>query len=454
MGISSKGSLALSATIVGLCAACLGGCSDDPPSKPPTPPPVEGPVFGPLGERADLPADERIVIEHLAAPVDVVRDEHGRPHIYASSAEDAMRVEGYLVALDRALQLELLRRTAEGRMAEVLGASAPTLVAQDIVVRHAGLARVARAEYEAMADGEPRRILDAYADGVTQVFKKIRKGEIKLPAGVTSVPVEVFTDWTGVDSLAIARYQTYLLSYDVNQDLYFQQVLDGARKAFSAGDPDPLLAKRAGIERDLWRFAPADPAKTTTGYPVAGSKLERPKGSGARGVGPRARASRKARPGEGGAELRAPLDPGVKGYLDALAGVRDGIAPDGFGSNGWVVHPSRSATGHAMLASDPHLALGSPAVFWPVSIDVTPPAGSDPSAGLKAAGVAFPGIPGITLGHNEHVAWGATVAGYDVSDAYAETLTPDGKSVMFKGKAVALQTVNEVIQIEGQKPYT
>ena len=164
-----------------------------------------------------------------------------------------MRVEGYLVARDRALQLELLRRTAEGRMAEVLGASAPNLVAQDSVLRHAGLARVARAEYEAMADGEPRRILDAYADGVSQVFKKIRAGEIKLPA--------------------------HLLSHDVNADLYFQQVLDGARKTFSSGDPDPQLAERAGIERDLWRFAPADPAATTTGYPVAGSKLELPDGT-------------------------------------------------------------------------------------------------------------------------------------------------------------------------------
>jgi penicillin amidase len=452
MGFTSIGSLTLSATIVGICAACLGGCSEDPPSNPPDK--VVGPVFGPLGDRADLPADERIVIEHLAAPVDVVRDEHGRPHIYASSIEDAMRVEGYLVARDRALQLELLRRSSEGRMAEILAASSPTFIAQDIVIRHAGLARVAGAEYEAMTDGEPRRVLDAYADGVTQVFKKIRAGEIKLPAGITGVSSEIFTDWTGVDSLAIARYQTYLLSYDINLDIYFQQVLDGARKAFSAGDPDPQLARRAGIERDLWRFAPADPAATTTGYPTTSSKLERPKSRGARGLDPKALPARKPRPGEGVAERRAPLDPGVKGYLDALAGVRDRIAPDGFGSNGWVVHPSRSATGHAMLASDPHLALGAPAVFWPVSIDVTPTRGDNASAGLKAAGVAFPGIPGITLGHNEHVAWGATVAGYDVTDAYAETLTPDGKSVMFKGNAVALQTVDEVIQIQGQAPYT
>jgi penicillin amidase len=67
---------------------------------------------------------------------------------------------------------------------------------------------------------------------------------------------------------------------------------------------------------------------------------------------------------------------------------------------------------------------------------------------LKVAGVAFPGIPGIILGHNEHIAWGATVAGYDVSDAYAETLTPDGASVMWKGKPVALETIDEEIKLQ------
>src|SRR5262245_52490784 len=63
-------------------------------------------AVGPLGEREDLPVDERIDIENLSAPVDVVRDKWGRPHIFASSVADAMRAQGYLVAKDRTLQLE------------------------------------------------------------------------------------------------------------------------------------------------------------------------------------------------------------------------------------------------------------------------------------------------------------------------------------------------------------
>jgi acyl-homoserine lactone acylase PvdQ len=51
-------------------------------------------VYGPLGDLAGLPVDERIVVEHLERPVDVVRDDYGRPHIYASDIADAARVEG------------------------------------------------------------------------------------------------------------------------------------------------------------------------------------------------------------------------------------------------------------------------------------------------------------------------------------------------------------------------
>src|SRR3954466_8384029 len=63
-----------------------------------------GEVTGPLGTRADLPVDARIAIAGLGAPVDVVRDTDGRPHIYAGSAADAFRTEGWLVARDRTLQ--------------------------------------------------------------------------------------------------------------------------------------------------------------------------------------------------------------------------------------------------------------------------------------------------------------------------------------------------------------
>ncbi len=82
----------------------LVGCSDPAPQTPPP-----GDPFGPLGNRTDLPAAERMNIDGLSAPVDVIRDKDGRPHICASTIEDAVRVEGYLVAQDRHLQVEFFR---------------------------------------------------------------------------------------------------------------------------------------------------------------------------------------------------------------------------------------------------------------------------------------------------------------------------------------------------------
>src|SRR5213075_3026195 len=90
----------------------------------------------------------------------------------------------------------------------------------DITYRHIGLARVAKAQYDALAEGsELKEILDAYADGVTQVFSKIRSDELHLPNGIFGIDNSAFTDWTGIDSLAIGRLQTHLLSYDADVDL-------------------------------------------------------------------------------------------------------------------------------------------------------------------------------------------------------------------------------------------
>ena len=417
-----------------LASLTLLGCSSDDTHPVPITIPPAGDPTGPLGVRTDLPVDERVTIENLSAPVDIVRDKYGRPHIYAVNVKDAMRAEGWLVARDRGLELEFFRRVSEGRLAEILSDSDQSTIDVDITYRHIGLARTAKLQYDALPKGEMRDLVDAYADGISQVFRQIREGKLHLPAGVFEIPQSAFTDWTGVDSLAIGRLQTHLLSYDADTDLGNQLFFDRARATFKSGDADPVLAKRANLERDMFLFAPGDPATTTTGYPM-GKPLIKP--------GKEAKAWK-----------RPDLSIIAKGYLAATQRTRALLNPEGFGSNNWAIAASRSKTGHPLVASDPHLSLIAPSIFWPVSIDVTAPAGGDASGNLKVAGVAFPGIPGIILGHNEHIAWGATVAGYDVSDAFAETLTPDGASVMWKGKAVALETVDEVINLQSGGPLT
>src|SRR4051812_45048915 len=219
--------------LAALLAPALTGCSSDDTKTP-------SKSTSPLGDRADLPIDERISIGGLEGPVDVGRDKFGRPHIYATSLKDAMRVEGYLVAGDRTLELEFFRRVASGRVAEILSDTLLSLVDLDITYRHIGLARQGKAQYASLPPGEMKDALDAYADGVSQVFRKIRSGELKLPEGVVGIAPSAFTDWTGADSLTVGRFQSYQLSYDADVDLGNQAFFDAARSTFSPTSADPL----------------------------------------------------------------------------------------------------------------------------------------------------------------------------------------------------------------------
>lgn len=416
------------ARILGLFALAstplLSGCSDEP--SPPAPPPTAD--FGPLGDRADVPVAERVSVKNLSAPVDVVRDKDGRPHIYASTLADALRVEGYFVAQDRHLQVEFYRRVSEGRLAEILADADASVIDTDITFRNLGLHRVAKKQYDALP-ADQKALLDAFADGVTQYFRALRNREAALPSALFLIPVEAFTDFKGDDALAIARLQSYLLSHDGESDLTNTISFQKLRATFPTDAADPLVAARSGLVAELLRFAPWEKATTTTGYP---------KGK----PSPKSQIPMPAVPA---------LETTTAGYREAIRKVKAIFAPEGFGSNNWAMMGSKTASGHAMVASDPHLSLVAPSIFWPVSIDVE---SNDPNERTKVSGVAFPGIPGIILGHNEHIGWGATVAGYDVTDLYQETLTPDGKAVVFKGQNVPLEMVEEVIQIQAGAPYT
>jgi len=410
-------------SLAALTLAPLAGCSD-PANLPVTP---KDP-FGPIGERSDLPVAERVSIDNLEAPVDVVRDSDGRPHIYASTLADALRVEGYIVAQDRHFQIDFYRRVAEGRLAEILGDADPSVIDTDIAFRHLGLHRAAKKQYDALP-AEERALVDAYADGVTQHFRSIQSYDTPLPAALFLISAEGFKDFTGVDAMAIGRLQSYLLSHSAEEEISDTLSMQTLGQAFPANAADPMVASRSGIVKELYRFAPREAATTTNGYPKGAPAKKSP----------------------ASAPLLPDLGARMARTLEAIRQTTDIFAPEGFGSNNWAVHASRSATGHALVANDPHLSLAAPAIFWPVAIEVS---SEKPAEALKVSGMAFPGIPGIILGHNEHIAWGATVAGYDVTDVYAETLTQGGKAVSFQGKDVPLETIEEVIEIRSGAPYT
>jgi penicillin amidase len=121
-------------------------------------------------------------------------------------------------------------------------------------------------------------------------------------------------------------------------------------------------------------------------------------------------------------------------------------AEDLAASNNWVISGKRTADGKAMLANDPHLAATAPGI-WYLSHLSTPT--------LRVSGVTLPGVPGVVLGHNDQIAWGATNVGPDVQDLYIETFDADGK-YRTPGGQVAPTVRREEIKVRSNplKPET
>src|SRR5262249_55950926 len=110
------------------------------------------------------------------------------------------------------------------------------------------------------------------------------------------------------------------------------------------------------------------------------------------------------------------------------------------GSNNWAVAP-QLGNGKALLATDQHLQLPNPSIFYPTHLIV--------NGATDVLGVTFPGIPGVILGTNGDLAWSATVSEHDVNDVFLETISPcgAGNCVAFQGAQVPIQTFTETIDI-------
>ncbi|RLQ91632.1 penicillin acylase family protein [Falsibacillus albus] len=123
------------------------------------------------------------------------------------------------------------------------------------------------------------------------------------------------------------------------------------------------------------------------------------------------------------------------------------IPPEFNGSNNWVVSGEKSESGKPMLADDPHLSLATPSIWYQMALKTN---------GMDVSGVIFAGIPGIILGHNEHIAWGVTNTGPDVQDLYIEKRNPDNKDeFLYKDKWEKATIIQEPIKVKGEKtiPY-
>lgn len=348
-----------------------------------------------------------IALDGLDGPVEVIIDERGMPHIYASTVHDLVMVQGYVMARDRIVQMELIRRGVTGQLAAVLGNLDASLVGADMDSRFLGFRRVGREIYESLPEDDlTRRVAEAFVAGINAyIDEEVRAPGYRAPRGHELFQVlrasDNFGHWEPADVFALARYQSFSLSYSADADIARSAALQGAQAAFEPDAAAEPLAARAGAYADFWSTRQARQVYTREGFndappPAPGPLPPRP---------------------------ALPSLPSLRGGEQFFERLRDRAVfrhDENYGSNSWVVHGDHTASGNPILSNDPHLQLMSPPVWWYVHLNT---ARMDGELAIDAQGVAFAGLPGVVLGFNRDLAWSATTTGYDVTDVYAEVVT-------------------------------
>jgi len=351
--------------------------------------------------------------EGLKEQVEVIRDRWGVPHITARNVEDLFFAQGYVHAQDRLWQMELQRRFPSGRLAEVFGEVA---LEADRFMRTIGLRRAAEAEF-AGVDDEERRVLEAYARGVNGFIETHRS---RLPVEFTLLRFRP-EPWTPTDSVACMKVMAWDLSANWKSELL------RARLVAKLG-PE----RAATLELPVHPDTPAivhGPETRGASPAVASAQSRQPEALQA--------AYRQCAEHLGAALLASSSLPSSP---SPVSGLESG------GSNNWVVDGSRSAGGAPLLANDVHLSLSIPSVWYECHLM------GGGNNEYSVAGVSFPGIPSVVIGHNEHVAWGMTTAWQDVQDLYIERFNPENpRQYEFQGQWQEAQVVREEIGVKGQR---
>ena len=281
----------------------------------------------------------------LQAPVQILRDDRGVPHIRAQNEHDLFFAQGYVEGQDRLFQLDLIRRFVYGRLAEILGAP---LLRVDEAARVVPVREIVARQWEQLG-AQQRMMLTAFADGVNASAEREPTPVEFRALGYRMEP------WQPQDALAVG----------------FATVLDLT---------------------DTWNDIAARSGKVPLSEPC----FDAPVLSGLDGIANSQRCSAHAR---------------ISQIVQML---HDGRPP--IGSNEWAAGAKHTATSRALLANDPHLSLNIPGVWYLVDLQ---------APGFHAAGVTLAGTPGIILGHNDHIAWGATNGTVASLSVFAEPANRD-----------------------------
>jgi penicillin G amidase len=338
--------------------------------------------------------NEDFTVAGITAPVEIVRNNDNVPHIFGKTDEDMFFALGFAHAQDRLWQMTMLRRTAQGRLSEILG---PSTVKVDELMRRYDLYGLARQSVAAQ-DGQTRRALEAYAAGVNAWIGEVNKGARGRGAPEFFLFSNEIAAWAPADSIAILKLMALQLSSSVQTE---------------------VLRARMSLLLSPQRLAdilPDDPSQGVAALPDYASLVP--------GVLPSMRPLEFA-----GGPFSPVAAPGMAGA-----------------SNAWAAMPGRSAAGGSLLANDPHLNLTAPTIWYLARLELQ-------SGGV--IGGTIPGVPLVLVGRSEKLGWGLTTAYVDDQDVVIEALNPaNPEEYQTPDGWAKFETRQSIVKVKGADPVT
>src|SRR5215217_103823 len=338
------------------------------------------------------------------AGVTITRDAYGVPNVRAGSADDAWFGVGYAVAQDRLVELELFRRSTQGRLAAILGKDR---LQSDIVARRDYFtAKELRAQIRRLP-ASLRARFDAYAAGVNAWMARVAADPSLRPREFALLGLQP-EPWTPLDSAAVGVQLARTVPSDDGRELENWRALRAlGAKRFARGLPLRRPGSPVTVPASEGRF-PSQPGRS--------------RGDERRGYAASRRFLRGLKPPKAAAAVVAKA-----GRLPARGG---------------SFHFAMRGPGNtAALFSAPQLGFSIPELF--VELEVHAP-------GLDVRGVTGPGIPVLAAGHNGRIAWGITSGLDDDDDLYVERLA-GRERYRFKGRIRKMRCRIETFQVSGAK---
>jgi penicillin amidase len=338
--------------------------------------------------KPDLNAEHQIT--GLKAPVEILYDDYGIPHIYGQNEEDVFRAFGYVHAQDRLFQMEILRRLASGRLAEVFGKDA---LETDRFFHTLSLRHYAKKTIDSLYQNPNTpfmRAAQAYLQGVNEYVKN---GKTPIEFTLVGIPKAEFTL---EDMLTTTMYMGFTFA-----------------EAFRTEAFTTSIYQRYGADylKDLDGNWPANEPQ----IPVQATQTAQ----------------------------RSPDANALMNLAQHLSKVEQMLPfPVYHGSNGWVIAGSKTKSGKPILSNDAHIGFAQPSVWYEAHLSCP---------GFNFYGNFIAGTPFGALGHNDAGGWGITMFENDDADFFREKPNPQNPNqVWYKDHWENLTLRQEVIKVKDE----